>query len=92
MTAVGLLLGVALLVLQLALTQTILPSILDLNLPDLNVTLESSAWRLSLVYFVFLVLDLLWTIAAVVLYFNSQSRRMATDLRARLSRVVGATA
>jgi hypothetical protein len=75
---------VGLFVSQFILTQTILPSLLGLDTVELNITFASWSWRLRLLYFIFLVFDAFWTVAAVFVYYDSQSRRMATDLRARL--------
>jgi hypothetical protein len=69
---------------QAVLVNTILPSLLGLDTADLNVTMDSWAWRLRVLYALFLALDAYWTVACVFLYYDSQSRRTATDLRVRL--------
>ena len=84
MTVLACIMTVAVFVSQAILTETFIPSLLGLNIVDLGVTLASWGWRLRMIYFIFLVLDAFWTVAAVFLYYDSQSRRMATDLRARL--------
>jgi hypothetical protein len=78
------LLAVVLFVNQLILAQFILPSLLGVDAAELNLTLNGWAWRLSFLYFFFLLVDCFWSVAAVILYHDSQSRRMATDLRIRL--------
>lgn len=92
MTALAILLVVASFVTQTVLAQTILPSLLGVDSADLNVTLNGWAWRLRIFYFIFLLLDLFWTVASVFLYYDSQSRRMATDLRAQLQAITEAQA
>ena len=85
MTVFTVLLFVALLASQYILSRTVLPTLLGINTADLDLTLNGGAWRLSLCYFVFLVIDAYWTVAAVLVYYDSQSRRTATDLQARLT-------
>ena len=70
---------------QLVLTQTVLPTLLGIDTADLAITLGSWAWGLRVCYGVCLALDAFWTVACVFLYFDSQSRRTAPDLRARLA-------
>jgi hypothetical protein len=84
MVVLWLVLTVAIFVGQAALVGTVLPSLTGIDAADLSVTLDSWPWRLRVLYFGFLVLDAFWTVAAVFLFYDSQSRRMATDLRARL--------
>lgn len=87
MTIVAVLILVAAFVAQLLLTSTVLPSLLGLDTADLGVTLNSWAWRLTVFYFLFLILDGYWTVASVLIYYDSQSRRLATDLKSRLRNV-----
>ena len=87
MTVIAVLLLVAIVIGQTILAQTVLPNLLGIDTADLNVTLDSWAWRLGILYFVFLLLDLFWTVASVLIYYDSQSRRTATDLRTRLAAV-----
>jgi hypothetical protein len=89
-TVVAALLTVAILVNQYILGQVILPTILGMDTADLNLTIQGWAWRLSVFYFVFLLIDAFWTVAAVILYYDSQSRRMATDLSIRLHNITEA--
>jgi len=84
MSAIAVLLLIAIFASQIMLAETVLPSLLGINTTDLNVTLDSWSWRLGILYFVFLLIDLFWTVASVTLYYDTQSRRMATDLRARM--------
>ena len=69
---------------QFVLARTVLPTLLGIDTTELNLTLDSWAWRLSLFYFVYLLVDGFWSVAAVMVYYDSQSRRTATDLQARL--------
>jgi hypothetical protein len=85
MVVFTLLLLVALFVSQYILAGTILPTLLGMNTADLNLTLGGWAWRLSLCYFVFLIVDAFWSVASVLVYYDSQSRRTGTDLQARLT-------
>lgn len=78
---------VAILMSQRILVQTVLPSLMGMDTADLAVTISSWAWFLSVLYFVFLVIDLFWSVASVFIYYESQSRRMATDLQLRLQQV-----
>jgi hypothetical protein len=87
MTVIAVLLLVAIVIGQTILAQTLLPNLLGIDTADLNVTLGSWAWRLGILYFVLLLLDLFWTVASVLIYYDSQSRRTATDLRTRLAAV-----
>ncbi len=87
MSIVALLLLVAAFVAQLMLTNTIFPSLLGLDTADLAITLNSWAWRLTVFYFLFLILDGYWTVASVFIYYDSQSRRLATDLKSRLRNI-----
>lgn len=82
-------LTVGLFVSQAVLANTVLPTFLGVDTADLNVTFDSWPWRLRILYVVFLLLDAFWTVAAVFLYYDTQSRRMATDLRVRLRRIAG---
>ncbi len=76
---------VATLVVQWAVTSFLLPSLLDLDATGLQLTFRSVAWRLSILYFIGLAFDFYWAIASVFLYYDSQSRRTGSDLRARLN-------
>ncbi len=82
------LLTVAILVGEAIMLQVALPSLLGQDTSDLSLTTSSWAWRMSVLYFVFLVLDGIWTVASVILHYESQSRRTATDLVLRLRRVL----
>jgi hypothetical protein len=84
MTALTLLLIFAAFVVQYSLSQSILPSFLNIETADLNLTLSSWSWRLTMLYLLMLVLDAFWTVASVMIYYDSQSRRLATDLRFRV--------
>jgi hypothetical protein len=87
-SALAFILTVAVFVSQAALAGTVLPTLLGVDTADLDVTLGSWSWRLRVLYFVFLLVDAFWTVAAVFLYYDSQSRRMATDLRVRLRTIM----
>lgn len=83
-------LTVGILILQMFLLGQVFPSILGISVGDASVTMSSWAWRLGLFYLIFLLFDMYWQVAGVFLYYDSQSRRMATDLRARLMQLVEA--
>jgi hypothetical protein len=87
-TVIAVFLTLAIFVCQFILTQSYIPSLLGLNISHLNVTLNSWSWELGVFYFVFLAIDCFWTVASVVIYYDSQSRRVATDLRVRLSGLI----
>jgi hypothetical protein len=84
-SVIALVLLVAIFVSQAILGRTLLPALLPIDTADLNLTLNGWAWRLSLVYFVWLLVDAFWAVASVLVYYDSQSRRTATDLQARLT-------
>ena len=84
--------AVATFVSQAVIVHTVLPSLLGVDTADLVITLGSWSWRLQVIYALFLLLDAYWAVACVFLYYDSQSRRMATDLRVRLSRLTEAAA
>lgn len=75
---------VAVLVLQIFLTGTVLPQLLGVENWDLSLVLSSGAWYLCLAWFLFLVFDLLWMVASVMLFYSLQARRLGSDLRFRL--------
>jgi hypothetical protein len=77
---------------QLILSQTALPSLLNIDTADLSLTLASWSWRLTLLYLLLLLLDAFWTVASVMIYYDSQSRRLATDLRFRVQNLTEASA
>ncbi|HEV7301131.1 MAG TPA: hypothetical protein VGN72_17325 [Tepidisphaeraceae bacterium] len=85
MTLIILVGTIAAFVSQMVLANTVLSSLLGIDTADLNVTLGSWAWRLRVFYGLFLLFDVYWTVACVFLYYDSQSRRTATDLRVRLT-------
>jgi hypothetical protein len=85
MFVVSVVMLLAIMVAQEVFLHVLLPSLLGMDTADMSLTLESWAWRLSTYYFIFLVLDAFWTVAAVFIYYDSQSRRTATDLQARLT-------
>jgi hypothetical protein len=80
-----LILTLAAFIVQYILVQTVLPGFLDVDTTSLGITMSSTAWRLTLLYFVTLLFDFFWTVASVFLYYDSQSRRTGSDLRARMS-------
>lgn len=81
---VGLLAGV---VLQVFLIQTILPSLLGIDTTGLLLTMQSTAWWMGFAFLFFLVFDFYWSIAAVTVFYDIQSRRLGSDLRWRLARL-----
>jgi len=80
----GLLLVVAVFVVQYVLSGMILPSLLGMDTTAADLTMGSLSWRLSVLYFIFVFLDFFWTVAGVFLYYDCRSRRTGSDLRARL--------
>ncbi len=92
MTVITIIGIIAVFVSQAALVGTVLPSLLGVDTADLNITLGSWAWRLRVFYFLFLLIDVYWAVACVFLYYDSQSRRMAADLRVRLANVTEVSA
>ena len=92
MSLLALVLTIAIFVTQYFLVERLLPALLGFESTNLSLTLRSSAWQLGMCYFVFLALDLFWTVLAVVLYDDSRSQRMATDLRVRLAAISGGAA
>jgi hypothetical protein len=91
MSLLGLVLAIACFVTQFYLVREILP-LFGFQSTSLDLTLGSTTWRLGMCYFVFLILDLYWTVLSVVLYDDSRSQRMATDLYARLAVITGGAA
>jgi hypothetical protein len=87
--ALGLALAVAILTAHYVVVGLILPSVLGVDTTGAILTMGSISWKLSVLYFLFLFLDYSWTIAAVFLYYDSQSRRTGSDLRARLHLLTG---
>lgn len=85
LTVMTIWLVVVLLVLQYFVLEFVLPHFFDIQLTEITVTMNSWAWRLGIFYFAFLILNMFWTVAGVILYYDSQSRQMGTDLYARLA-------
>ena len=84
MTVTLLLLAVSVFALQVFMVHTVLPSLLGLDSADLALTMSSWSWFLCMCYFLFVAVDLYWSVLAVVLFNTIKSRRLGTDLRARL--------
>ena len=78
--------------LQLFAVHSVLPSLLGQRTADLAVTVASSSWTMCVFYFLFVLFDLYWTVASVVIFYDLQSRRLGTDLRSRLLELEGAAA
>jgi hypothetical protein len=89
LTALGLALVVAVRTAHYAVIAVVLPSLLGMDTTGAVLTVQSVSWKLSVLYFIFVFLDFFWTVAAVFLYYDSQSRRTGSDLRARLQRLTG---
>ena len=79
-------LGVTLL--QMALTQVVMPSMLGMDPTELELTLYGVEWQMAVGYFIFLLFDLYWTVAGVTLYYAIQSRRAGVDLGLRLKALI----
>lgn len=75
---------VAVFALHWFLMETVLPSLLGLNVEDLWLTLRGKAWVLCVAYFLFLAFDYFWTVASVMVFYDLQSRQLGSDLRLRL--------
>ena len=75
---------VATLALHWFLMETVLPSLLGLNVEDLWLTLRGKAWGLCATYFLFLGFDFYWTVASVMVFYDLQARQLGSDLRLRL--------
>ncbi|MCC7193875.1 MAG: hypothetical protein IT444_13990 [Phycisphaeraceae bacterium] len=71
-------------VIQTLVVNMLIPTLAGLDVNDLRLTLSSPAWFFFLQYLLFLVFDLLWAVAAVMLFYDLQSRRLGSDLRRRL--------
>lgn len=64
--------------------ETVLPSLLGLDVTELRLTMAGAGWWIAVFYFVFLGFDLFWTVASVMVFYDLRSSRLGTDLRARL--------
>lgn len=69
-------------VLQRFLTSLVFTSLLGVNVTEVEMTMSSSAWALSLMYFVYVLFDFYWAAASVMIYYDLRSRRLGSDLRA----------
>lgn len=63
---------------------TLLTSILGFETADVALTLRGTSWVLSVGYFLWVVFDVYWTVASVILFYDLQARRLGSDLRVRL--------
>lgn len=68
----------------------VLPGFLAINTAGVAFTLGSAAWQLCLFYFFFLLFDLWWTVACVMVVENLRARRTGSDMRLRLHQLKGA--
>lgn len=75
---------VAVVAVHLLLLKTLLPQFLGIDTSELTVTLTGGAWLISVSYFLFIALDLYWTVASVFLFYDLLSRRLGTDLLRRV--------
>ncbi|MDH5637876.1 MAG: hypothetical protein OEZ04_05245 [Nitrospinota bacterium] len=80
-------LGVTLL--QLLVTHTIMPSFLGMDPTELSLTIWGWSWQMAILYMLFLIFDLYWMVASVLLYHDIQSRRAGVDLGQRLTSLGG---
>lgn len=67
------------------LTSLVIGSTLGLNTADLQITFQSLAWIITLLFLLLLLLDFYWTVASVFVFYDQQSRPLGTDLRLRLA-------
>jgi hypothetical protein len=70
---------------QYFLIEFVLPHFFDIQLTEVQVTLHSWSWWLGIFYITFLILDMFWSVSIVMIYYDSQSHRLAPDLYARLA-------
>jgi hypothetical protein len=75
---------VGVIVVQLLLVWVMLGSLLALDTSNLQLTMGSVAWVMCVSYFLFVLFDVYWTVASVILFYDLQSQRLGTDLRLRL--------
>ncbi|MFA9479893.1 hypothetical protein ACERK3_16540 [Phycisphaerales bacterium AB-hyl4] len=83
----GLVLLVGVMVLQWFVVMLVLPSLLGIETTDLALTMESPVWWMGSVFAVWLMMDFFWTIAAVLVYYDVQAKRLGSDLHWRLVRL-----
>ncbi|MEM7624130.1 MAG: hypothetical protein AAF333_00730 [Planctomycetota bacterium] len=84
------LLGLASLVLvQVMLIWTVLPSLLGIDTTDLRLATSGVAWWISLFFLGWITFDLFWTVAGVFEFNELRARRTGGDLTARLRRLSG---
>jgi hypothetical protein len=69
---------------QYFLIEMVLPTLAGMDTSDMRLTTGGWAWSLGIDYLVFLILDFYWAVAAVFVYYQSQSHRLATDLKAQM--------
>jgi hypothetical protein len=84
LAAAGLAALVTAVVWHLLLLGTLLTSILGFETADIALTLRGTSWVLAVGYFLFVVFDVFWTVASVILFYDLQARRLGSDLRLRL--------
>jgi hypothetical protein len=92
LTVFSLIMALVVYIVQRAIVNFVLPSLLGMDATGMELTMRGWTWLLSWLYFLFLALDFAWTVAAVFLYYDSQSRRTGSDLRARLQALAGGEA
>lgn len=71
--------------LHVMLLGTVLPSLLGIDTATVRLTVSGLAWWMSVGWFAFLVFDLYWTVASVMIFYDLQSTRLGTDLARRLA-------
>lgn len=69
---------------QFFVAQLVLPSIFGLDTTDLLLTMQSVAWWWAYLFVVFALFDLYWNVAAVLVFYDVQAKRLGSDLRRRL--------
>ncbi len=84
LSVIVLLVVVSAFAIQILMINVALPRLLGFDSADLALTLGSWSWFLCMCYFLFLIFDLYWHVLAVILFYALESRRLGTDLRARL--------
>lgn len=81
------LVSLGVLVLHFMVVNEMMGSLLDLNVTDLSLTLESHFWILSLVYLMLVAFDFYWTVASVMVFYDLRSRRLGSDLRLQMREI-----
>ena len=66
---------------------SLLPGLLGLDVTDLSLTMSTTFWVLCVCYFLLVLFDFYWTVAAVMIFYDLRARRLGSDLRLRLQHI-----